>query len=476
VRRLLLVLLTLVVVAGGLSLSGAMTASGDSFPPPVPRAKCGKGSLPETGTQGRVPQSDYDSGRAAKGYRCNAKVVAHVAGTAGFKVHRYVDKKGRACAYYDSTRFFPTDTIQQARDGFGVIVLDMSNPAKPVRTATLTTPAMLSPHESLVLNQRRGLLAAVGGNAFAQVGIVDIYDLKSDCRNPTLLSSGQEVPLGHESGFTLDGKTLYLTSSGGQTFTVLDVADPTDPQVLFEQRDVNYHGLRLTANGKILYAANIGNDLSEGVLPGEGLRIFDASQIQKRVPDPELPILSNLVWDEGSIPQVAEPFVRRNHHYVLQVDEFARVGANDHSRAPVGAARIIDVHDPRRPKVISNLRLEVHQPAERVESFNDPGASSPVGGYTGHYCSIPYRQNPKLVACSMLGSGLRIFDISRLRKPREVAYVNFPGDDGSSAFAQPAWDIKRKQVWFTDTTDGLYVVKLTNGVGRLLKRTGLGRK
>ena len=329
---------------------------------------------------------------------------------------------------------------------------------------------MLSPHESLVLNNRRGLLAAVAGNAFAQVGIVDIYDVKSNCRKPKLLSSTQSAPLGHESGFTIDGKTLYLDSSGGQTFTVLDVTDPTDPQVLFEQDNVNYHGLRLTANGKILYAANIGNDLSEGRLPGEGLRIFDVSEIQARVNDPEIKILSNLLWDEGSIPQVAEPFVRRGRHYVLQVDEFAAVGANDHSRAPVGAARIINVNDPKRPRVISNLRLEVHQPAQRVESFNDPGASMPLGGYTAHYCSVPYRQSPKLVACSMLGSGLRIFDISKLRKPREVAYVNLPTSNGSSAFAQPAWDVKRKQIWFTDTTRGLYVVKLKNGVGKLLKR------
>ena len=36
----------------------------------------------------------------------------------------------------------------------------MTDPAKPVRTATLQTPAMQSPHESLRLNVARGLLVA----------------------------------------------------------------------------------------------------------------------------------------------------------------------------------------------------------------------------------------------------------------------------------------------------------------------------
>ena len=46
----------------------------------------------------------------------------------------------------------------------GVNVVDMSDPAEPEVTDSLVTPAMLSPHESLVVNKKRGLLAAVLGN------------------------------------------------------------------------------------------------------------------------------------------------------------------------------------------------------------------------------------------------------------------------------------------------------------------------
>src|SRR5689334_20068271 len=44
--------------------------------PSTPGTPCDKGSLPEPGLRGRVPLADFTSGRAAKGYTCNARVVA----------------------------------------------------------------------------------------------------------------------------------------------------------------------------------------------------------------------------------------------------------------------------------------------------------------------------------------------------------------------------------------------------------------
>ena len=167
---------------------------------------------------------------------------------------------------------------------------------------------------------------------------------------------------------------------------------------------------------------------------------------------------------------MAQPFTRKGRKYVLEVDEFSRFGANDPRTAKVGAARIIDVEDPREPRVISDIRLEVHQPAGRSASYGDPGSQNPLGGYTAHYCSVPYPTNPRIVACSMINSGLRVFDISNLKKPREVAYFNLPTSSGSSAMSQPAWDVKRRTIWYTDTGQGLYAVRLTNRVGRLLAR------
>jgi hypothetical protein len=168
--------------------------------------------------------------------------------------------------------------------------------------------------------------------------------------------------------------------------------------------------------------------------------------------------------------------------YVLEVDEFSDFfGGGLGPDASVGAARIIEVTDVKKPKVVSHMRLAVHQPgARRGTQQLDPGAAIPVQGYAGHYCSAPYRNNPKIVACSMIVSGLRIFDISNPERPREVAYFNRPTMPGSKtinptalggfAMSQPAWDVERKSIWYTDGNSGFYVVKLAGGVQRLLVR------
>jgi hypothetical protein len=478
-RRLAAAFVVLAGVVAGLTAASSFGSSYD-FPDATPQAHCGPGTRPETSWQGRVPARDYANGRAAKGYRCNTRLVAHHGNSGGFKVHRYTDRQGNTCAFYDSTLVFPRDVLANAASGTGVIVLDMDDPARPRQTATLTTPAMESPHETLLLHRKRGLLAGVLGTAATYPGVLDLYDVRTDCRHPRLLSSTPSGLLGHESGWSPDGKTFW-SSSTVASLVAVDVADPRLPKPVFSQLGVQYHGMRLSADGRQLYAANIGSPGPNGVTRG-GLRILDVSQVQDRRPNPQVPVLSDLTWRERSIPQVAEPFTRNGHRYLLEVDEFTDLfsftGLTDPVGSPVGAARIINVDDPRHPRVVSDIRLEAHQPDRRADQQGDPGASFPAQGYAAHYCSLPRRTAPNLAGCSMILSGLRIFDIRDVRHPREVAYFNqplmpgtrltFPSAEGAYAMSAPAWDVRRRSVWYSDANSGLYVVRLTNGVGRLL--------
>jgi hypothetical protein len=481
-RRLLLALVaSAAVLIGAIGVSGAQD---DSRPHAVPRATCGPGDKPETDIQGRVPQSDYDSGRVEAGYTCNTRQVSHHGSTGGFKVQRYVDAAGHVCAYYDSTLMFPKDVLMNAVTGLGVLVLDMSDPKHPVQTDSLTTLGMLSPHESVLLNRRRGIIAAETGNATTYPANLDLYRVTRDCRHPKLLSSSPTGAMGHESGFAPDGRTFYITGNSGQTFQAMDISDPTNPTQLFLKQNVIWHGLRFSSDGRTMYVADDGQfgGTSGNVLTGQGLKIVDVSQIQDRVPDPKIKTLSTLTWRYVSIPQAAEPFTRNGHHYLLETDEFAGFNVGqmmDPSSAKVGAARIIDVDDPRNPVVVSDLRLQVHQPAnQRGDEQNDPGARIPVQGYAAHYCSVPTRKHPNLAACSMILSGLRVFDIRDVHHPREVAYFNQPatlGSDPSNPLAegawsmsQPAWDAAHHSIWYTDGNTGFFDVRLTHGVGKLL--------
>jgi hypothetical protein len=460
------------VVGGGVV---AAVGGEEALAPAAPATECAAGSLPETSIQGRVSAADHESGRAAQGYTCNTEQIGHHGKTGGFKAQRYTDAQGHTCAYYDSTRMFPTDAVTNLLNGagLGVVVLDMTDPAAPRKTANLITPAMLSPHESLVVNPRRGLLAAVMGNVATAPGILDVYDIRTDCRHPKLLSSTPSAVLGHESGFSPDGRTFWSSGAAGFSLTAVDLTNPRLPRKIFSKAGVIYHGLRFSADGDTMYVANMGTFNQDSVLDEPGLRIYDVSEVQDRVPNPKIHLLSELMWPEASVPQVAEPFVRDGHRYLLEVDEFSDLFGdgltNFRTDGPVGAARIINVEDPRNPFVVSGLRLQVHQPENRTEElFADPGANSPLGGYSAHYCSVPTRDNPRIVACSMIGSGLRLFDISDIEHPREIGYFNKPGPSGSNALSQPVWDVGNRSVWYTDATSGFYVVRLRAAARALL--------
>jgi len=466
---LLVALAVLLVVSATQSQAAVPIYSG-----PTPQLACDSQSLPETGTQGRVPKAEVDSGRSALGYRCNTVAVGTSGDSGGFRVERYVDAAGHACGFYDSTLLFPTDARKNAQEGLGVYALDMSDPAHPVHTATLSTPAMLSPHESLRLNQKRGLLVADMGYPTFNPGFVDVYDVSKDCLHPTLDSSTPLGILGHESAFSPDGTVFYVSSTGGHTLTAVDLTNPQLPSILWATTAYDAHGMSVSPDGNRLYIADIG-------LPG--LTILDVSGINAHHLNPNVPVVSQLSWPEVSIPQNAIPFTEKGHPYLLEIDEYTSSttkptagsiqGGGYDPNAKVGAARIIDIGDERSPVVVSNLRLAVNQTAERNgDQQNDYGAKSGVQGYAGHYCNVPTAVNPTYVACSFILSGLRVFNIQNLRHPFEMAYFNAPStppspnagiNGGNFAMSAPAFDTARNEIWYTDGFWGFFVVQLTAG-------------
>ena len=436
------------------------------FAGPTPGKRCDAGSRPEK-VQGKVPNSDYKSGRAAKGYYCNARSVSQFGGAnGGYRVERYVDKAGHECAFWDSTLLWPHNAPDQGpdegADGPGTYVMDMSNPAKPVHTDTLRTPAMQSPHESLRLNTKRGLLVANFAYPTWQPGFVDVYSVKEDCRHPALQSSLPVGILGHEGGFAPDGKTYYVASLYGHTLTAIDLTEPKVPVILWSTADYQPHGVSVSNDGKRLYIAE--NAFNDDGNEFSGLTILDVSDVQKREPVPNVTIVSRLTWPQLSTPQNATPFTVRGHKYLMEIDEF---GSGKH----VGAARIIDIENEKRPFVVSNMRLAVNKGGTTA----DPGDDAPFQGYQGHYCSLPSRVDPYIIACTFIMSGLRVFDIRDPRHPVEVAYFNkplipgtkstYPTKAGAFAMSAPAYDQAKGDIWYTDGHTGFHVVRLTDGSG-----------
>ncbi|MCU1448061.1 MAG: hypothetical protein JWP02_231 [Acidimicrobiales bacterium] len=478
--RALRAVLAACLVAGsagvGVAHMGPARAAADPpavDPGPTPRAQCGPGSKPETSAQGRAPAADFKNGRAAKGYTCNLELIGRHGATGGFRVYRYIDQARHECAFYDTAVFFPTNLLlQPPGKSPGVFVLDMSDPRHPVQTATLSTPAMVSPHESLSLNLERGLLAADMGNALTYPGWVDVYDVSKDCRHPQLKSSSPVGILGHEGTFSPDGNTFWVSSTGGHTVTAVDVTNPSLPVPIWLGTQWVAHGMNVSNDGNRLYIADIA-DFGTGA----GLTILDVSQVQQRKPNPQVKVVSHISWPEVSIPQTAIPVTIAGHPYLVEVDEFTRQG-NSAPDAKVGAARVIDIGDDTKPRVVSNLRLEVNMVKNRAgDQQNDPmgnggffGGNSGILGYAAHYCAVPQRAEPGIVACSFMASGMRVFDIRDPFHPKELAYANFPVTSyrgptpPSWAVSAPAFVPERGEIWYSDGFSGLYVTRALNGV------------
>lgn len=423
----------------------------------VPRAGCDAASRPLAGMQGRVTAADIASPAAKDGWTCNLEPVGGYPTPGGFRTWRYTDRAGHVCAFYDTSLGSPATIVSAlAGPSAGVAVLDMSDPAHPVRTTMLTTAAMLAPHESLNLDARRGLLAAEVGNGLTLPGSMAIYDVGGDCRRP-VLQAELPTPYGHESGFSPDGNTFWVAGGAGEV-QAIDVTNPKLPHVVW--RGAMYaHGLSLSADGRTLFQTDPINGT---------LGLLDVSEVQDRRPAPVVRQISRVTWDTVSIPQNTVPLTIGGHPYLLEFDEFAfRFNpATVDDRA--GAARILDIADPAHPTVLADLRLEVNMRDAHREAAGDPSPFPGPTSYGAHYCAVPRQTDPGIVACSFINSGLRVFDIRDPSRPREVAYYVAPPKAGTAAgllpgdaaLSQPAFDAARREVWYTDAVSGLHVLRL----------------
>ena len=94
-----------------------------------------------------------------------------------------------------------------------------------------------------------------------------------------------------------------------------------------------------------------------------------------------------------------------------------------------------------------------------------------VQGYAAHYCNVPTRTDPGIVACSMINSGLRVFDIRDPAAPKEIAYFMAPPapspvvrEPSNFAMSSPEFVPERGEIWYSDGNSGFYNVKLTDDV------------
>jgi hypothetical protein len=363
---------------------------GDPWIEPAPRATCRTGDKAESGLQG-----------LGTDVRCNLDVKGQVDVEHFLSFAWYGD-----CAYVNS---------QTATS-----VIDASDTTKPKLVTKLTTPGMQNSWESMKVHQQRGLLVGYQNEA----PIFEVYDVQNDCKSPVLLSSYNLGGRGHAGNFSPDGTIYYAASINTSQVFAVDIADPAMPRVISNAFDREAHDLFIGKNGARGYFAFSGKISHFGM---GSLSIMDLSSIEARAPNPRGAVINEIVWPDGWATQYAIPVTYRGRDYLVITDEF---GSGAHCMAPekppFGYARILDIHDEKRPTLVSKIKTEAQDPANCQTATAQAGTAFGVGT---HYCNVDREDEPRLLSCALWAGGLRLFDIRNPWRPKELAYFNVPGSE-----------------------------------------------
>src|SRR5438067_3168295 len=424
----------------------------------VPVAHCRKGDKAESWLQCQNTQAEIASRAVTKGFNCNTDMVGQYQGEgASWQLTAW-----KNCAYFDQRQ----NTAEAHR---GTVVVDVSDPANPKPTTWLTEPAMLDPWESLKVNPARQLLAG-GQRPDAMQGFpgtgFSIYDISADCKNPVLKKS-IVIPgsFGHSGQWAPDGKTYYITPLRPDiSIEAIDTTDASNPKLIpcgastagcgangffTATSDIplsQWHDLEFSKDGNTAYLTMFGSSFGNNGAKN-GLLILDVSDFQQRKQNPAFRKISSLTWDDGSVgAQNALPIAIKGKPYVLFSDE-GGPGSCSGGRSAAGFPRLIDISDPKNPKTVAKLQLDVHDPTYCADALAAPIA--PSGNFFGtffnhscHYCNVDDVDNATIAACNCFAAGLRFFDISNVRAVKEIGYFKPPAQGtkvlAGSQYANPS--------------------------------------
>ena len=216
--------------------------------------------------------------------------------------------------------------------------------------------------------------------------------------------------------------------------------------------------------------------------------ILDTSEVQARLPNPQMKVISKFLFKDGSVAQHTIPVKIKGKPYIIHVDEGGSGGIFlDGWQAACAAGfplfpmpRIVDISDESHPRLVSRVMLETHDPNNCAAVLPDLAGLS-IFTYGSHYCSVDNKHNATTLACGFFNSGIRVFDIRDPERPKEIAYFNPAGATTASKGSNhtlannfvaggPDWcsaqvhlDKQNGTLWTTCQDNGLLMLKFTNG-------------
>ena len=251
----------------------------------------------------------------------------------------------------------------------GVLVVDVHDPAKPRVVGEIAPPPAGTSSRELRIWPDQDLLIVLnlpcGGSTHAcsgsGVSSLGFYDLRGDlARAPRLIKELQTASAAHEMFLWVDptrpGRALLYVSTdtpgdGSTGLFVLDISRTRSGEVATiaewtGNRELGgaLHSVGVSADGNRTYLAHLGG----------GFAVLDSSDLAQGTPDPLVELITPheaaLRWSPGPHSAIEVPGTSR----VLTTDEVYGGSGS----CPWGWVRLIDVGDPRRPRLVGELRIE----------------------------------------------------------------------------------------------------------------------
>jgi hypothetical protein len=299
------------------------------------------------------------------------------------------------------------------------------------------------------VNAESGLLVGYQ----AEKTLIDVYDVKADCKAPVFKSTFEVGGSGHAGAFSPDG-TIYYASSlyTGNVFAV-ELRDPANPSLISSAFDKGTHDLFVGKNGNRGYFVFTKLGLGEG-----SLAILDTSSVEAREPGAKGTLISETFWNDGAASQYPIPITYRGRDFLVMTDELGSGSdCKDPEKPQFGYARIFDISDEQAPALVSKIKTEAQDPAHCVEATAAAGTFFGVGT---HYCNVDRQDDPRLLSCGLWAGGVRLYDIRNPWRPKEVAYFNVPN---SSVPGLTRIRVEERELWVS-TGSTFYVLTLPEDV------------
>src|ERR1044071_4061950 len=507
----------------------------------------GPGDVPETTLQGGLTTAKRNVAGGFQGEQCGMRQVGNnlLLNEQSRRRGSFGDVQVIGHCAYASIR----DPSNLALESTGTAVLDVRVPSNPVWVRTLRTLAMQRAYSALEIQQ--GIMIGAfkdfgpnGDNWF------DIYDVSGDCLNPKPLAVNTPESIltrkivttggNHDGWLSPDTKTYYGIPFGGPRILsgtaeapvlnparidmhVLDMSDPANPKHLLNWNRLqlpaevqprvlattNFHDVSTNEDGTRVYLALYGGNNSLGgnnnnPIPAQnqrcsnGLLILDSSEVQARVPNPQLKYVSFLSWcDQQIAPDYGDGSPASAHatEYVIHENGKPYIVSTDESAAGLDGgfavtclqrtySRLIDISDETAPRVVATFKPDVHK-RENCEAKADGTPprilADQINAGMLHYIGFDNRQKMRLVYFAGANQGIRVVDYRDPQHPKEIAYYKAPNvattRAGENDFTRPdpRYDPAACLIYTGWNQGGLRVLELTNpAYNECMRRTVSG--